>query len=184
MRPTVPSVSSLDSDRLELHLARLGRAARRLCGSREAAEDLVQDTLERVLRSPRQVNGDEYAYLVRALRNTHIDRLRAAARRVRTTDMPETFEPRDRRAEDGPIAAREAREVLAAVDALPRPYRQAVLAIDVHGYTYQEASRVLQVPIGTLQSRAFRGRVRVARAVGETTALVPSRPKRAYAAAA
>jgi RNA polymerase sigma factor (sigma-70 family) len=81
--PTVPSTLVLDPARLRAHLPRLTRIAFRLTGSRDAAEDLVQDTLERLLRAPRTVSGDDFRYLARALRNTHIDRHRARQRRVR-----------------------------------------------------------------------------------------------------
>ena len=50
----------------------------RMCRSADAAEDLVHDTFERVLRSPRRIRGDELGYLIGAMRNTHIDGVRAA----------------------------------------------------------------------------------------------------------
>jgi DNA-directed RNA polymerase specialized sigma24 family protein len=53
----------LDPGRLSLHLPRLTRIATRMTGSREAGEHLVQDTLERILRSPRRVAGDEFRRL-------------------------------------------------------------------------------------------------------------------------
>jgi RNA polymerase sigma-70 factor (ECF subfamily) len=162
----VPHV--LDVERLPVHLPQLLRCARSLCRSADAAEDLVQDTIERVLRAPRTVVGDELGYLLRTLRNTHVDRVRAAARRVTTTSLPERLEPADRRAEAGLDAGAEARSVLAAVSALPEPYRDAVVTIDLCGYSYDEAARVLRVPTGTVQSRAFRGRDRVARAMRGT----------------
>jgi DNA-directed RNA polymerase specialized sigma24 family protein len=59
------SAALLDPARLRVHLPRLTRIAARLCGSREAGEDLLQDTLERVLRSPRRVTGGEFPYLRR-----------------------------------------------------------------------------------------------------------------------
>ena len=155
----------LDPARLSFHLPRLTRVATRLCGgSRDAGEDLVQDTLERVLRSPRRVAGDEFPYLVRALRNNQVDRARAAARRPQTTAMPETLEavlPARERTED--IIA--AREVLDAVRALPDPYREVVMAVDVTGCSYAETAEALGVPVGTVMSRLYRGRQRVVRAV-------------------
>ena len=154
----------LDPSRLHLHLPRLTRFATRLCGSREAGEDLVQDTLERVLRSPRRVAGDEFPYLARALRNNHVDRVRAEARRVRTTAMPETLEailPAPERT----IAQIEARQVLAAVAGLPDCYREVVVAVDVTGLSYTEAAERLGVPIGTVMSRLYRGRRRVVQAL-------------------
>lgn len=136
----------------------------RLCGSRDAAEDLVQDTVERVLRSPRRLAGDPYAYLVAAVRNTHVDRVRARSRRVATLSLTDAEEPADRRAESASDAGLEARRILRAVADLPPDYRAAVVAVDVSGYSYAEAARALRIPKGTLLSRAFRGRQRIARA--------------------
>src|SRR5829696_4078204 len=162
-------ISILDPARLSVHLPRLTRIATRMTGSREAGEDLVQDTFERVLRSPRRVSGDEFRYLVRSLRNNHVDRIRADGRRVRTTAMDETLEavlP----AADHTEVRREAREVLAAVAALPEAYRDVVVAVDVSGLSYQEAADALAIPVGTVMSRLYRGRQRVVRAVEQPQA--------------
>ena len=165
-----PAASSLlDPARLSFHLPRLTRIATRMTGSREAGEDLVQDTFERVLRSPRRVAGDEFRYLVRSLRNNHVDRIRAEGRRVRTATMDETLEavlP----APDHSDVRQEAREVLAAVAALPEAYRDVVVAVDVAGCSYQEAADALGIPVGTVMSRLYRGRQRVVRAVEQSAA--------------
>src|SRR6187549_992258 len=72
----------LDPARLGDHIDRLFRAAWALSGSREDAEDLVQDTYERVLRRPRFVRReDDLAYLYRTLRHTYFNMRRTASRR-------------------------------------------------------------------------------------------------------
>ena len=159
--------TTLEPERLIHHADRLMRIARRLTDSREAAEDLVQDTFERVLRRPRVVDGDELAYLAGALRNIHVARGRSALRRIRVDAVPEGFDAPDTRDDDQPATAVHAREVLSAVAALPEPYRAAVVAVDLQGCSYDEAALRLGMPRGTIQSRAFRGRARVARAVGD-----------------
>jgi RNA polymerase sigma-70 factor (ECF subfamily) len=159
-----PGPRPLDPERLASHMERLTRVARHLTGRHGDAEDLVQDTFERVLRRPRTVSGSEAAYLVQAVRNTHLSRLRSAASRVRTVALPEDFEPVDVGAEDRPMSARRAREVLDAVAALPKGFREAVVLCDVHGYRAGEAARVLGIAEGTLHSRLHRGRAQVARA--------------------
>jgi RNA polymerase sigma-70 factor, ECF subfamily len=156
----------LDPGRLELHLPRLTRFAARLTGSREAGEDLVQDTFERVLRSPRRLSGDEFPYLARALRNNHVDRVRSQARRVKTTAIADTLEavlP----AADHTAALDDARAVLAAVAELPHGYRDVVVRVDVFGYSYAEAAEQLDIPVGTVMSRLHRGRSRVVQALGD-----------------
>ena len=81
-RRTSANPHMLDPDRLPAHIDRLYRAGWALCGSRDDAEDLVQETLVNVLKRPRLLRDDnEIAYLMRALRNTYANRYRAAARR-------------------------------------------------------------------------------------------------------
>ena len=77
---------TLDPQTLGDHLDRLYRAAWALCGSREDAEDLVQETYERVLRRPRLVRrDDDVGYLYRARRHTYFNARRTASRRPRVT---------------------------------------------------------------------------------------------------
>src|SRR5436305_1531260 len=111
----------LDPESLGDHLDRLFRAAWALCGSREDAEDLVQDTYARVLARPRLLRGDDdLGYLLRVLRNCFISGRRAAAIRPRTAGgEPEALELPDPRSGAEPSASAEAREVFAVIAALP-----------------------------------------------------------------
>ena len=137
------------------------RAAWALCGSREDAEDLVQDTFARVLQRPRIVRGDERGYLLQALRHTFYTRLRTQSRRPRTTAMPEGFEavdPGSRR----PDRMAETGEVLDAIAQLPEDFRLAIVAIDIVGLSYGEAARALDTREATITSRLYRARQRIA----------------------
>jgi RNA polymerase sigma-70 factor, ECF subfamily len=157
----------LDPDRLVEHLPRLYRAARAWTRSREEAEDLVQETYARVLARPRVLRGeDEVGYLLRALRNTLISQRRAAGRRPATTELVDD-DALGTRASDDPAEAAEMRQVYAAIAALPDEFRDALVAVDVAGLSYEEAARALGVPEGTLTSRLFRARDRVARRLNE-----------------
>jgi RNA polymerase sigma-70 factor (ECF subfamily) len=49
-------------------------------------------------------------------------------------------------------------EVLRAVDQLPEAFRETVMLSDVEGLTYEEIAKVLDVPVGTVKSRLYRGR--------------------------
>src|SRR5829696_3247089 len=110
----------LDSARIGDHLDRLYRAAWAFTGSREDAEDLVQDTYAGVLAKPRFLRReDDLGYLLRALRNTFFNQRRTAARRPRTEPLPEGREFVEQRSTSDPERALEAREVYAAVAALP-----------------------------------------------------------------
>jgi RNA polymerase sigma-70 factor (ECF subfamily) len=154
----------LDPARLGDHLDRLYRAAWGLCGSREEAEDLVQDTYARVLARPRFIRGEEdLAYLIRVLRNTFISQRRAAARRPVSAPGAEEFDVPEGRSSVQPAAAAEVNEVYTAIARLPEEFRLALIAIDVAGLSYREAARALRAPEGTVTSRLYRARAQVAR---------------------
>ena len=157
----------LDPRTLADHFDRLFRAAWALCGSREDAEDLVQDTYARVLARPRMVRNDnDLGYLLRALRNSFLNNRRGAARRPQATRSGfETLELPDLGRATQPPAAAEAREVFATIAALPDASRDVLVAVDVAGLSYGEAGRALNVPEGTITTRLFRARGRVAKAL-------------------
>jgi RNA polymerase sigma-70 factor (ECF subfamily) len=156
----------LDPEALGDHIDRLYRAARGLCRTREEAEDLVQETFVRVLRKPRIIRSeDDLGYLLRVLRNTFISTRRSAARRPQATASPEALEVIEDRSSAQPEARLEAEEVYAAIGALPEPFRDAVVAIDLIGLSYREAARSLGVREATITTRLHRGRQRIARAL-------------------
>jgi RNA polymerase sigma-70 factor, ECF subfamily len=153
----------LDPNRVAELLPSLYRAARAWTGSREEAEDLVQETCARVLARPRLLRGqDELGYLLRALRNTLTSQRRTAARRPATTPLDEELTPASRSSLD-PAEAVELRQVHGAIAGLPDEFRDALVAVDVAGLSYREAARALDIPEGTLTSRLFRARDQVAR---------------------
>ena len=159
-----PRERQLDPQALGDHIDRLYRAARALCGSREEAEDLVQETFARVLRRPRTLRAeDDSGYLLQALRNTFVSTRRAASRRPQTCrDQVQSIE--DRHA-PRPEASVEAAEVYAAISVLPDAFRDALVAIDVVGLSYREAARRFGVREATITTRLYRARQRVARAM-------------------
>jgi RNA polymerase sigma-70 factor, ECF subfamily len=157
----------LDPDRAVEHLPRLYRAARAWVGSREEAEDLVQETYARVLARPRFLRGEEeLGYLLRALRNTLVSRRRAASRRPQTAELVEDEAVAGPSGQD-PAHVAESREVYGAINELPEEFREVLVAVDIVGLSYGEAARALGVPEGTVTSRLFRARDRVARKLGQ-----------------
>ena len=156
----------LDPARLGDHIDRLYRAAWALCGSRQDAEDLVQETYARVLARPRLLRReDDLGYLLRALRNTFLNQRRTESRRLRPGPLPEQLEVvADPRAPQ-PEAALEAGELYAAIAALPDDFRDVLVAVDVTGLTYKEAARVLRIREGTVMSRLYRARQQVVRRI-------------------
>ena len=137
------------------------RAAWALCGSREDAEDLVQDTFARVLQRPRIVHGDERGYLLQSLRNTFYTRLRTQSRRPQTIAVPEGFEATEDSSRT-PARLAETGEVLEAISQLPEDFRLAIVAVDIVGLSYGEAAKVLGTREATITSRLYRARQRIA----------------------
>jgi RNA polymerase sigma-70 factor (ECF subfamily) len=156
----------LDPARLGDHIDRLYRAAWMLCGSREQAEDLVQDTCVRVLARPRVVrNEDDLGYLLSVLRNTFISNHRRARSRPALATADELIERVEDATTPQPPEIAEARLVHEAIATLPRPLREALVAVDVVGLRYREAAHALGIRETTLTSRLYKARQRVARAL-------------------
>jgi len=162
----MPTPHRLDPQRVADFLPPLYRAARAWTGSREEAEDLVQETFAHVLARPRVVLGEDLGYLMRAMRNTLTSRRRTASRRPQTVELQEELDAGAGRRDD-PETAVENAEVLSAIAELPAEFRDALVAVDVAGLSYNEAARLLEVPEGTVTSRLFRARDRLARRLGE-----------------
>ena len=149
------------------------RTAQVLCGRRSAdAEDLAQETMLKAYRSLDQFQPgtDARAWLLTILRHARIDRLRAAhpAGTVSLEDLaqdppgrPESAEMNWQLAVENPeavLAEFTDAEMIRALGRLPEEIRWTLLLVDVEGLDHQEAASVLDVPVGTIKSRAHRGR--------------------------
>ena len=164
----------LDPAALGDHIDRLYRAAWALSGSREDAEDLVQETFARVLRRPRILRSeDDIGYLLRVLRNTFFSQRRAAARRPRTAPLPDDLDLVEDRSAVQPEARIASAELYEAISALPDDFRDTLIAIDLVGLSYREASQALKVGEGTITTRLHRARQRLAKALAETPPTPP-----------
>jgi RNA polymerase sigma-70 factor, ECF subfamily len=149
----------LDASTLPRHLDRLYRAAWALCGNREDAEDLVQETFARVLARPRLLHGDqELPYLMAAMQNTLRSRHRHAARRPAIAATLDDTVAEDKTPTTRPEWALEIKDVYATIAALPDRYRTAIVAVDVLGLSYREASNALKIPEATITTRLHRAR--------------------------
>jgi RNA polymerase sigma-70 factor (ECF subfamily) len=157
---------TLDPEALGDHLDRLFRAAWALSGSREDAEDLVQDTYERVLRRPRFVRrDDDLAYLYRTLRNTYFNARRTASRRPQVAADLDDVQAASTRRESDPELATESNMVFEAVAGLPDAMREVLVAVDLVGLSYAEAAKALGVNENTVPTRLARARLKVAEAL-------------------
>jgi len=156
--PTEP----LNPETLSVHIDSLRRAARGMTRSHHDAEDLVQDTLVKVLSRPRQIGpAGAGAYLHQALRNTHISALRTRERRPVLAPLEDEDSRLVAPKHGQPVEVLHTREVLGMIHDLPTAQREVVAAVDVAGLAYTEAADVLQIPIGTVMSRLHRGRARL-----------------------
>ncbi|HEX7255828.1 MAG TPA: sigma-70 family RNA polymerase sigma factor [Gaiellaceae bacterium] len=144
--------------------------ARRLVGSREEAEDLVQETYARAFRSWRsfQPGTNLRAWLFRILTNLNIDRGRKVQRSPDLQPLEESdyflYNKLEESSSDGTPDERRVVERLSQNDAvtaladLPHDFRDVVLLVDLADFTYSDAAQILDIPIGTVMSRLHRGR--------------------------
>jgi RNA polymerase sigma-70 factor (ECF subfamily) len=154
--------------------------ARRLVGSREEAEDLVQETYARAFRSWRsfQPGTNLRAWLFRILTNLNIDRGRRVQRTPDTQPLEESdyflYNKLEESVGDGSPDEQRVVERLSQNDAvtaladLPHDFRDVVLLVDLADFTYSDAAQILDIPIGTVMSRLHRGRRMLKRTLAES----------------
>lgn len=144
-------------DEIEAAIPALRRYAHALLQDRDAADDLVQDCLERAIARRRLWRGDGpvRAWMFRILLNLWRERHRRAARLRLVTLDPEAPETLRAGAQDAHMALREVHE---AMGRLPEDQRAALLLVALEGMRLAEAALVLGIPEGTLVSRLGRAR--------------------------
>ncbi|MCD6639527.1 MAG: RNA polymerase sigma factor SigM [Nocardioides sp.] len=154
------------------HRDRLWAVALRTMGNPEDAADGLQDAMVAAFRRAGSFRGDAAVttWLHRVVVNACLDRIRAAKVR-RTEAMRDDVDDRgtlvatataDADPEAAAIAASRRERVLAALASLPADQRAALVLVDMEGYSVNEAAEVLECAPGTVKSRCFRGRARLA----------------------
>ncbi len=136
-------------------IPRLRRYARALVGDRAAADDLVQDTLERAWSKLHlyRHGTDLRAWLFTVMHNVHVNRVRAARPTEPLDDeMPELAQ----RATQGDALI--VRDLERGIAALPLAQREVLLLVALEDLSYAETARALGIPIGTVMSRLARAR--------------------------
>ena len=145
------------------------RVARHLVGSREEAEDLMQETYARAFRSWRSFTPGTNlrAWLLRILTNLNIDRGRRLQRQPDQQPLEEgdyflynkLEETTDGPTDEERVAQRLSQnDVVSALSEVPHDFRDVVVLVDVGDFTYADAAQILDIPIGTVMSRLHRGR--------------------------
>src|SRR5436305_11478046 len=146
------------------------RVARRMTGSREEAEDLVQDTYARAFRAWQQYQPGTNlrAWLLRILTNLNIDRGRKVQRTpdVQPLEEGDYFLYNKLEQSTGEANLDEERvlqrlsqdDVVDALASVPHNFRDVIVLVDIGDFSYQDAAQILDIPIGTVMSRLHRGR--------------------------
>jgi RNA polymerase sigma-70 factor, ECF subfamily len=142
-------------ERIEAAIPALRRYARALTRDGEVADDIVQDTLVRALRSEHLFHGgDMRAWLFTILTNLNRNRLRTLSRRPVLSPIKDNDA-----AASGPDST--GRDISRALDQLADDQRSALLLVVLEGLTYREVAEVQGVPIGTVMSRLARARMQI-----------------------
>ena len=157
------------------------RVARRLVGSREEAEDLVQETYARAFRSWRSFTPgtNMRAWLLRILTNLNVDR----GRRIQRTPQIQPLEESDYYLanklastagedvlEQEQVVERMSQDsIVNALAEIQPQFRDVVVLVDIGDFTYSDAAQILDIPIGTVMSRLHRGRRALKQKLAEET---------------
>lgn len=154
------------------HLASLLRTAQYLTGNQDVAEDLVQDAMLKAFRALNSFKDgtNARAWLMTILRRTHIDLIRSDGRRPvqvslevdveRESAIAPTSDQLDARWHDPRqmLDSLDDEVIVGALRTLPDDISWTLLLVDVEQLDQQQAANILEIPVGTVKSRAFRGR--------------------------
>jgi len=149
----------MNPEQIASYIPRLRRYARALVGDQYAADDLVQDTLERAINKRHlwRPGSDLRAWLFAIMHNVFVNQLRS-----RQSHPEETLDDEALPAVASAESVRlEVRDLQTALAMLPAEQREIVLLVGLEQLTYAEVSHALGIPIGTVMSRLFRGRERL-----------------------
>ena len=149
----------MDSGAILTELPRLRRYARALVRDRAAADDLVQDTLERAWSRVAQwrPGGDLRAWLFGIMHNLRVDQLRRPGLNTLPLDAEDFAVPV--RATQSDLL--EVTDLDTALARLPEEQRAVLLLVALEDMTYDEVAGALGIPVGTVMSRLARGRERL-----------------------
>jgi len=136
-----------------------------LCGDRDLADDLVQDTVERAWRAQDRFDrgSNLHAWLFTILRNAFLSRCRKSGREV---DDPEGIQAGRLASAPNQIAVLDLDDLRRALATLSVELREAILLVGAEGFSYHEAAEIMGCPLGTAKSRVCRARTQLAASLG------------------
>ena len=149
----------MDSRAILAEIPRLRRYARAMLGDRAAADDLVQDTLERAWSRLFQwrPGSDMRAWLFGIMHNLRVDQLRRPRLATQSID-DDDFDVPTRPTQTDEL---ELRDIESALNHLPDEQREVLLLVALEEMSYADIAATLGIPIGTVMSRLSRGRERL-----------------------
>jgi RNA polymerase sigma-70 factor (ECF subfamily) len=156
------------AEELHVHVAKLAPElfgyALRMARTPQAAEDLVQDTVERAIRFRAQYTPGTNlkAWLHRILFSVFMTNCRRRRRERNALGLLSTDPCAWTRPEEIVAMPALSPPVARALDALPKGFRDVIILVDIHEMTYKDAARRLRIPVGTVMSRLYRARAAVA----------------------
>jgi len=170
-------------DVVQPHLADALALARRLTGSQQDAEDVVQEACIKALAGIRgYAGGSAKAWTLMIVRNTAFAWMKrhrskslvfvgdaASVDAASQTDSTAWLAGQTTETEAMLIRRAEASQVAAAIDALPLPFREVLVMRDINGLNYREIAEVMALPVGTVMSRLSRARAMLGAKLAEET---------------
>jgi len=160
-----------NDEHIATHIPQLRRYARALTGNYTAAEDLVQDTLERAWKRIGlwRLGSDLRAWLFTIMHNLHVNQLKADSRQQGQPPEQATLDLSVRPTQEDRL---ELRDLNKALRRLSNEQREVLLLVGLEQMSYEEVAKVLGIPIGTVMSRLSRGRDQL-RAMMEGSSAAP-----------
>lgn len=169
LNPPTKKGEKVFEEELFPHIDALKTFAFHLTYNEPDADDLVQETYMKAYRfiDKYEQGTNAKAWLFKILKNAYINEYRKKSKRPNQVDLEDivTFHDSDDSKGSGYLDLREelfenmmGDEVTTAINALPIDFRTVILLCDIEGFTYEEISKIIDVPIGTVRSRLFRAR--------------------------
>lgn len=149
-----------NDEHIATHIPPLRRYARALTGDYTAAEDLVQDTLERAWKRIGlwRLGSDLRAWLFTIMHNLYVNQLKTDSRKQGQPSEQATLDLSVRPTQEDRL---ELRDLNKALRRLSNEQREVLLLVGLEQMSYEEVAKILGIPIGTVMSRLSRGRERL-----------------------
>jgi RNA polymerase sigma factor (sigma-70 family) len=170
-----PLAASRFRELIAPHIDAAYSLARYLARDPAAAEDIAQEALLKAFRNLDGLRGEPRPWLMAIVRNAYFDWRRRGDDRLvggpaAETALAETPDPDQESVETTLIRRGDVAALRAAIEAVPEPFREALVLRDLEELSYREVAEITGVPMGTVMSRLARAR----RMLGERLGVMES----------